>query len=126
MQSLINLLTVDQLTAAKEGRIVWLTNASQRNSVVKLGFAVVQEDRRNSRLHPDCNVDLSRYLNAHGVAVHVVSIDDKYNDSMGAFEVVHCMDYLGREFSVSNLYDTSTCFRLMSHSDLLDYVNART
>jgi hypothetical protein len=40
MKSLINLLTVDQRTAAKEGRIVWLTNAAQRNSITKLGFAV--------------------------------------------------------------------------------------
>jgi len=126
MQSLINLLTVDQLVAAKEGRIVWLSNTAQRKSVIKLGHQVVQEDRRNCRLHPDCNVDLSCYLNEHGAAVHVVSIDYKYNDSMGVFEIVHCIDELDREFSGSNLYDTNTCFRLMPHADLLVYVNART
>ncbi len=126
MQSLINLLTADQIKAAKGGRIVWLTNAAQRNSITKLGYQVVKEDRRNSRLHYDVASALSKHLNSRSKAKTVVSVEDRYNDSMGAFEVVHLLDDNGLGLTVSNVYDTATCFRLMSHAELLAYVNART
>ncbi len=123
MENLITILTQDQINAAKEGKIVWLSNAAQRKQVESLGYQVIKEDRLNSRLHHIVSDKLSAYLNKHGNAVHVVAIVDKYNDSVGAFEVAYLCDYNGFAFTVSNAYDTSICFRTMTTTQILAYAN---
>ena len=69
--------------------------------------------------------EFNAYLNQHGEAVAVVRIDGKYDDSMGAFEVVTVADSEGNQWEVGNMYDTTACFRLMSTEAVLAYVNAQ-
>jgi hypothetical protein len=69
--------------------------------------------------------EINAYLNQHGKAVQVIRIDGKYDDSMGAFEVVTVADENGEQWGVGNMYDQSVCFRLMSHDAILEYVNAQ-
>lgn len=69
--------------------------------------------------------EFNAYLNQHGEAVTVVRIDGKYDDSMGAFEVVTVADGEGNQWEVGNMYDTTACFRLMGNEAVLAYVNAQ-
>ena len=69
--------------------------------------------------------EFNAYLNQHGKAVKVIRIDGKYDDSMGAFEVVTVADSEGNQWEVGNMYDTTACFRLMSTEAVLAYVNAQ-
>ena len=123
IETLITLLTEEQLKKAKEGKIVWLSNAAQRKLIVLAGFDVVIKDRRNSHLEYSLSKSLSSFLNSHGVAVKVVRIEDRYCPDYGAFEVVFCQDANGKEFSIGNKYDSSMCFRISSEDQILNYVN---
>lgn len=60
----------------------------------------------------------------YGTFVEVVSVHGKYDDSMGAYEVLTVKDDKGQEYSVGNMYDTTSCFRKMSKEQRLAYAQA--
>jgi len=62
----------------------------------------------------------------HGPAVAVLRIAEKYSDNNGAWEVATLVDAEGREFELGNMYDSSACFRTMSHEQLIAYANRDT
>ncbi|MNZ81399.1 hypothetical protein D3C78_1000630 [compost metagenome] len=66
---------------------------------------------------------LYELASVHGEAVKVMRIDEKYDDSMGAFEVMIVADANGKEWGVGNMYDQSACFRTMTTDDRLAYAN---
>ena len=122
-------LTTEQLTNAK-AKMYGLRGIEIRGKKAAAeweakGFKLEKVSAQYYCITCDQAKAFNSYLNQHGEAVKVVRIDGKYDDSMGAFEVVTVADAQGNTWEVGNMYDTSACFRLMSHATILDYVNAQ-
>lgn len=123
MKTLLSLLTADQIASAKAGKVVWMSNAAHAKVVIKAGFELTKINARSYALEHSLAKELSSHLNAHGAGVKIISIDGKYSDNNGAYEVVTLADSEGNVFSVSNCYDSAVCFREMPESELLEYCN---
>lgn len=127
ISSLISHLTVDQIANAK-ARMYGLRGIEIRGKKAAAeweakGFKLEKVSAQYYCIDWEVAKEVNEYLNSHGDAVKVIRIDGKYDDSMGAFEVVTVEDANGQQWEVGNMYDTSVCFRLMNKEAILEYVN---
>lgn len=120
MKKLINLLTEKQIETASTGRVVYLTNAAHGKMLIAQGFDVVKQNARNYHLSYSLARELQQHINAHGEAVKVVSVEDKYSDNNGAYEVATLEDAEGKQFKINNMY-ANVCFRLMSEAEIIAF-----
>lgn len=126
-QSLASFLTADQLANAK-AKMYGLRGIEIRGKKAAAeweakGFKLEKVSAQYYCIDWEQAKAFNAYLNQHGEAVEVVRIDGKYDDSMGAFEVVTVADAQGNTWEVGSMYDQSVCFRLMSKTSVLEYVN---
>ena len=122
-------LTVDQLANAKAKmyglRGIEIRGKKAADEWEAKGFKLEKVSAQYYCIDWELAKEFNAYLNQHGEAVKVIRIDGKYDDSMGAFEVVTVADAQGNTWEIGNMYDTSVCFRMMSHDTILNYVNAQ-
>ena len=127
--SLASFLTDDQLTNAKAKmyglRGIEIRGKKAATEWQAKGFKLEKVSAQYYCIDWEQAKEFNAYLNQHGKAVKVVRIDGKYDESMGAYEVVTVTDSDGNQWEVGSMYDHSVCFRLMSAEDVLAYVNAQ-
>lgn len=125
--SLSSFLTADQLANAKAKmyglRAIEIRGKKSAAEWEAKGFKLEKVSAQYYCIDWEQAKAFNAYLNQHKEAVQVVRIDGKYDDSMGAYEVVTVSDTDGNQWEVGNMYDQSVCFRLMSEAGILKYVN---
>lgn len=127
--SLASHLTADQLANAK-AKMYGLRGIEIRGKKAAAeweakGFKLGKVSAQYYCIDWELAKEFNDYLNQHGKAVKVVRVDGKYDESMGAYEVVTVADSDGNQWEVGNMYDQSVCFRLMSADAVLEYVKAQ-
>lgn len=128
-QSLASFLTADQLANAK-AKMCGLRGIEIRGKKAAAeweakGFKLEKVSAQYYCIDWEQAEAFNAYLNQHGEAVEVVRIAGKYDDSMGAYEVVTVADAQGNTWGVGNMYDSSVCFRMMSNDSILAYVKSQ-
>lgn len=127
--SLSSFLTADQLSNAKAKmyglRAIEIRGKKAAAEWEAKGFKLEKVSAQYYCVDWEQAKAFNAYLNQHGEAVKVVRVDGKYDDSMGAYEVVTVADENGEQWEVGNMYDQSVCFRLMNRECILEYVNAQ-
>ena len=88
MNKFLNLLTVAQVATCKSGKIVYADSAAQGKMWIASGMPVVKVNSRTYNIEYNTCREMSKFLNQHGVAVKVISVNDKYSDNNGAYEVL--------------------------------------
>ena len=88
MNKFLNLLTVAQVATCKSGKIVYADNAAQGKLWIASGMPVNKINSRTYSIEYNTCREMSKFLNQHGVAVKVISVNDKYSDNNGAYEVL--------------------------------------
>lgn len=127
--SLASFLTADQLANAKS-KMYGLRGIDIRGKKAAAewqakGFKLEKVSAQFYCIEGEQAKEFNAYLNQHGDAVKVVRIAGKYDDSMGAYEVVTVADVDGNQWELGNMYDQGACFRLMTTEAVLAYVNAQ-
>jgi len=125
MQKLLTLLTNAQIEAIKLGRVAYMENIKQKRAVEAAGFEVVQTEgtkiARYAHLTFEVCKKIASLFNAHSIPVDVLGVQDKYSDNNGPYEVMTLIDAYGNKFTVSNVYDSGSCFRHMDKAERLAY-----
>lgn len=128
IRALFATLTADERKALKEGLpafrgLFYVRGKARAAAFEARGFKMEKCSAMIYIIEFDQSRALQDIAYEHGPAVSVVRIEEKYSDNNGAWEVAFFLDAKGREFSTGNMYDSSACFRRMSHQSLIDYVN---
>lgn len=128
MQKLVACLTNEQIEVAKL-RASGVRNALTIRGKAKAveytakGFELEKISGQYYAVTWEQSKAIYEYLTAHGKAVKVVRVEEKYSDNNGPYEVIIVEDENGVQWGVGNCYDTKVCFRYMSENELLGYAN---
>lgn len=129
LSTLVSHLSADQIANAK-AKMYGLRGIEIRGKKAaaqwqEKGFKLEKVSAQFYCIDWEQSKSVNEYLNQHGEAVEVIRIDGKYDDSMGAYEVVTVADANGHQWEIGNMYDQNTCFRLMNSDSIIEYVNAQ-